>query len=144
MSGKTIFVIEQGSYSDYQVVGVYSTRAAANQVRDALRAAECYGDSPEVAEWPLNPAVDELRQGLSRFRVVMLIDGTVERCDPSALSGYELAGSVQIWRRTQAAYKGKGIPDALMAVVWAKDAEHAIKIANEHRAEMKASGRWKP
>jgi hypothetical protein len=71
-------------------------------------------------------------------------DGTTERCEPFEISGYDLAGSVRMWRRTQApAYRGKpDKPDILQADIWAKDETHAIKIANEHRTRMIASGEW--
>jgi hypothetical protein len=142
---KSVFVVERGRYSDYHVVGVYSSRKNAKQIADALNAGDTYGDAATVAEWPIDPAVAELNQGMKQHTIVMLADGTVERCDAREFSAYEIGGSVEIWRRTQApAYKGKAIPDALMATIWAKDATHAIKIANEKRAEMIADGRWKP
>jgi hypothetical protein len=64
----SVFVIEQGSYSDYHVVGVFSTRENAETVLAALKAAtESYYDTPGIAEWPLDPAIDALRAGLKRY-----------------------------------------------------------------------------
>lgn len=137
----TVWVVEQGEYSDYRVIGVFSSQANAQLVVDALNSVG--GSDATVDEWPLDPAVAALNQGLRPFFVIMVRDGTVERCQPDDISGYDLAGSVQLWRRTQApAYRGKGIPDALTAHVWASDETHAIKVTNEHRTRMIATGEW--
>lgn len=142
-SGEFVWAIEQGCYSDYHVVGVFTSRKNAKAVVDALKAAECYGDEPTIARWPLDPAVKDLRAGMSPWRVLMLRDGTVESAKQRDVSSFNIAGSVAIWRRSTApAYKGTGIPDCLDATVWAKDRNHAIKIANEHRTHMIADGQW--
>lgn len=141
-----VWVIEQGSYSDYRVVGVYSTRKDAARIAKKMNASHPY-EKATVSEWPLNPGVDALNQGLSRFFVLMLRDGSVEtqREDDSGWKSGELASSFWIWERTKApAYRGKGIPDALNATVWARDMEHAVKITNDTRLLMIAEGTWKP
>ena len=74
----------------------------------------------------------------------MLRDGSTEQVNRRDLSLYGV-GDVghRIWKRTEApAYKGKGIPDCLMSTVWAKSEDAAVKIVNEHRAQMIASGEW--
>ena len=75
----------------------------------------------------------------------MLKDGTVERVEPrSDLSGYDLQSKPWVWPRSTApAYAGQNVPDCLNCAVWADDKQHAVKIANEHRTRMIASGEWK-
>src|SRR3990167_5468915 len=141
---QTVWVIEQGSYSDYRVVGVFSTEADAQYVADFINVSErC--DPATIAEWPLNPVVSELRQGCQRYFVLMQKDGTVEKIKRDE-SAYDLSGSVHVWRRSKApapAYRDKkGTKDVLQATVWAKDEAHAIKITNEHRTRMIAIGQW--
>lgn len=139
----SIWVVEQGSYSDYRVVGVFASEASATFIADTLNAAEYAYDRATVAEWPLDPAVNELRQGLRQHRVLMLRSGDVERVEPNEMDGYQLNGDVRIWRRSTApAYIGKGIQDVLQCTVWATDSEHAVKIANEHRLRLLASNEW--
>jgi uncharacterized protein Usg len=143
----TIWVVEQGEYSDYRVVRVFSSKENAQQIADAINAPRengYGGDRATVAEWSLDPAVHELRQGFTPFLVDMREDGTTERCDRLDVSGYEVAGSVRMWRRTQApAFRGNpDKPDVLQTIVWAKDDAHAIKITNEHRTRLIASGEW--
>ena len=140
--GKFIWVVEQGSYSDYKVVGVFTTEKNAKLIADKLNSS-AYSDEATIAQWPLDPAVNQLIKGYRQFTVVMLRDGMTERCDELPFSSYELAGKFWIWKRTEApAYVGKGIPDALQATMLAKNAKHAIKIANEHRTQMIANGEW--
>lgn len=140
---KSVWVIEQGSYSNYRVVGVYSSHKNAQLVCDAINLGEnC--EAATVAKWPVDQSVLEVSRGYKRFIVTMLRDGTVEDIrGPEAISSYDMSSTLQIWRRTQApAYKGKGIPDALNGSVLAKDERHAIKIANEQRTQMITLGKW--
>lgn len=147
MSG-TVWVVERGSYSDYHVVGVFSSRENADRIADALNQPDEDGIKPSdeatVVEWPLDPAIGEMNAGLSQWLVWMLRDGTTEKCEPIELSSCDLVGRVAIWQRSKAPYYQRrgGAPDCLDATVWAKDAEHAVKIANEHRTRLIASGEW--
>lgn len=133
---KTVWVVEEGEYSDYRVVGVFTSQANADLIASRV------GGS--VAEWPLDSAVAELNQGLKIFSVQMQKDGTVDRCNKQEFSACAVgsAGSVNMWRRSQARAYGKDVADVMTASVWAKDEKHAIKIVNEHRAEFIASGKW--
>jgi hypothetical protein len=141
MSG-AIWVVEQGSYSDYRVVGVFSTERNAKLIADAINAARDYGDKATVEQWALDPAVEDLNAGRRRWRVLMRRDGLVESVTQND-SLYDVNEQVHIWWREKApAYQGKGVPNVLEATVWASDAEHAIKITAEHRARMIAMGEW--
>ncbi len=137
---KSVWVIEEGSYSDYSVVGVFSSKENAELVLESLDSCDA-----AISEWELDPSVDNLRVGLSLFRVLMLRDGTTELCEKKNLTGYDVGQKniPHIWERTKAFhYKGKNIPDVLDTTVWAKDEKHAIKIANEQRTRMIAEGKW--
>lgn len=145
MKRNTVFVIEEGEYLDYHVVGLFSTKENAQFIYDLLKSGEYSGGLHEIAEWEIDPSVDELRKGYRPFYVVMLKDGTVETCDKRDISSYNfrISPNFFLWKRTEApAYKGKGIPDALSCDVFAKNEKHAVKIANEHRAKMIANGEW--
>jgi hypothetical protein len=67
------------------------------------------------------------------FWVAMREDGTVERCTQGEVSTYELLGYVRLGTRT---------PLLLKTWVWATDAQHAIKITNEHRMRLIATNAW--
>lgn len=138
-----VYVLTSGIYSNYRIVGIFSTRAMA----DKFRAAVPESDYNETEVHQLDSdAPDLIRRGYSLYHVTMLRDGTTERVERQEVGAYivgEAAKEPRVWRRTRAAYyKDKGVPDALTATVWAKSDEAAIKIVNEKRAQMIAAGKW--
>lgn len=137
-----VFAAASGSYSDYRIDALFSTRAKA----EAYQAAFPREDWNGIEEYDIDPpTVDLIKQGYQPWGVHMLRDGTVEkvwRDDYVSPSSYD--ESATIWKRTEApAYKGRGIPDALIARVVAKSEKAAVKIANERRSQMIAAGEWK-
>ena len=138
---KSIWVIEQGSYSDYRVVGVYSSKENADAIAELLNADDDSYERAEVAEWPLDPGANEMNQGMRQFNVFMLIDGEVESVEPYPIIAFYLLGCHNILKRSgMKNWNGKA--DCLHSIVWATDEKHAIKIVNEKRLQMRASGEW--
>jgi hypothetical protein len=146
----TVWVVEQGQYSGYRVVGVFSSEGNARLIADALNAPEegkyvPGHDVASVAEWPLDPAVAELNAGHYRFNVTMLRDGTVEGIGREPIE-WPVSAEVAMWKRAYPAKDAGGKAtevETLNGTVWAKDEAHAVKIVNELRAQMIASGEWK-
>jgi hypothetical protein len=137
-----VWVIEQGEYSDYRVVGVYTTEENAQKVCDLLNDGDEYSTA-SVAEWPLDPTITELNQGMTFWHVAMLKNGDTERVEQVGIQSYRLNSEFNLWRRSKAPlYQMRNMPDVLQAWVWAGDAQHAVKIANEKRAEWIATGKW--
>jgi hypothetical protein len=138
---KKIYAVSTGCYSDYRVVALFSTPELAQEFMAAVP--DTYYN--DVEEFDLNPdAADLIKRGYSLWSVYMLYNGDTERVERQDLSLYGV-GNVghRIWRRTQApAYQGLGVPDILTSTVWAKSAKAAVKIVNEHRAKIIASGEW--
>jgi hypothetical protein len=133
--GKSVWVIEQGAYSDYRVVGVFSSREHAQLVKDKLTA---MWDEPSIAEWPLDPCVEELSRGYTQWRGYMLRDGTVESMEPEHLNHLPAGASLlSVWNR---GFLGK--EDCLAGTVLANDRDHAIKIFNEQRTKLIALNKW--
>jgi hypothetical protein len=136
----TVWVVEQGSYSDYRVVGVFTEKRYAQVIADQVN--KIGADEATVAEWPLNPCIEDLNAGRVQFNVRMQRDGTVEDVTPREFLKCENT-TVAIWQRTRVLiYAGTGVPDCLTACVWATDQQHAVKIVNERRAQMIAQGAW--
>ena len=139
-----VYIIEQGNYSDYKVVGIFSTMEKAQQIVAIINKGDEDGyvrDEATIAERELDPFINELNEGLKLFGVVMDYDGTTERC---VESGLDYITELRIWGRTSApAYRHSKINDAVMGDVWARDVAHAVKIVNEFRAQMIASGKMK-
>lgn len=149
----TVWVVEEGSYSDYHVVGVFSTQENAQLVWDAIKACEHNYLNDGPTRWALDPLVDQLRTGLRYYVVGMLRDGITEFCrlvDVFSDQKTQLP-KPQVFtliRRSEwgveprSQYYPNSWPDYLDAHVWAKDAQGAIKATNEHRTMMIASREW--
>lgn len=141
---KSVWVIEKGSYSDYRVVGVYTTKVKADLVCTEINKEGGY-EPATISEWPLDPGVEAINHGLLPFTVWMLRDGTAEKVVSMCAGDFEhtLNDKPRIWRRSTApAYQIKKAADCLTAQVFAKDTQHAVKIVNEYRTRMIAKGEW--
>ncbi len=139
---KKIYAVGAGSYSDYRIVAIFSTRVKANEFMQSV-------GGGAVEEFNLDPqTTDLLKRGYAVWNVHMLIDGKTEKVEKTDNDLYDIQdaneSSHQLWKRSTApAYRGKGIPDILTSRVWAKTAQAAVKIVNEQRTMMIASGKWK-
>lgn len=139
-SNGTVWVIERGSYSDYRVSGVYSSKENAAAIAAEINK-KAY-DKAEVAEWPLDPGLDALNQGLKLFRVRMDRAGALKKIGLSP--AVELlqfdprsAGAWHIYP-----WQGSQKSPYLEVDVFARDKKHAVKIANERRLHLIASNEW--
>lgn len=130
---KTVWVVEVGSYSDYHVVGLFSTKENADKVYSVLSVL----DNARVSEWPIDPGITDLNQGRTPYWVVMQRDGLLLRLCESDWSDALNVGQIPHIERPLT-YPG-GI---ITGVVFATDEEHAIKIMNEIRAQYIADGLW--
>lgn len=111
-----VWIIEQGSYSDYRVVGIFSTRANAELFMSKMEGLDDTYDPISISERNLDPNIDAIHAGKHCYRVSFLLDGTLQRVERHR--HIELEGSFH-WR------------DGHMYTVMAKDDDHAIKIASE-------------
>jgi hypothetical protein len=128
-----VWAIEEGEYSDYHVVGVFSTRENAELILSKYNASPYH--HAEISEWDLDPAIEQLNAGLSRFYVQILRDGTVREVrEDFGIEEWETINLDD--SRAQDGCKGYRI------YVFAKDEQHAIKIANEKRLQYIANGHW--
>jgi hypothetical protein len=118
----TAYIVTQGEYSDYKIVAVFSTRELAEAF---LRVYDSQGtyDSADIEEHEIDPHQSEINAGLKVYEVTMDIDGNNAKAelnsDPDAgTEFYILRNYQQFYGRT---------------TCWARDEQHAIKIANERR-----------
>ncbi len=112
------FIIEQGSYSDYRVVGIFTTRENAERGLAYIQNADHY-DEPTIDERELDPAIDGLNQGLTQFRVHI----GEHKTECRIITG--LDEDEYHWNN----------PDQTSSYpVWARTPDDAIKIAAERHA----------
>ena len=135
-----IWVIEDGDYSDYKVVGVYSTRENAETALAAMAVTRTY-NPPTIEEWKMDPGIEEMYAGLSRISVSMKRDGsTIEVQHVTAIEeSFEdfPGGPYEPGRYAKDYVPGE---KRIRYTVWARDEQHAVKIANEYRAQAIAAG----
>jgi hypothetical protein len=72
-----VWTVEAGEYSDYRIVGIYSTESGANRAAQAIESDEDEDEEYRVCRRDLDPAVDELNAGLTPHRIHMHYDGAV-------------------------------------------------------------------
>ena len=122
------YIVTDGDYSDYHIVGVYSTEEQAEQARLNFNA-----DSVET--WELDSDICD-HGGLLRYDVVMDRDGNTTSI--SRESNRDKPS--RDWQPYGRRHKGEEY--LMFFPVWANNEEHAVKIANERRAQLVASGQW--
>lgn len=123
-----VYLVSSGEYSDYSIDGIFSSKEKAMAFMYHFHKEDGYGGYNDVAEREVDPWGEQIDQGLTLWRVYIRKQGDTDRCsmiDPSSNEvGYEFYGN------------------ALCFQVWAKNQDHAIKIAGERRARIIADGGW--
>ena len=117
----TVYLVTDGSYSDYRVLGVYSTEEKAKS------AVELFHAQNDIEEFEID-AIPEHPPGMLAWSVVM-----------------EANGDTRLVRREsplEDRWAPYGDGRACIFYLWAKDEEHALKIANERRTSLIALGEW--
>jgi hypothetical protein len=129
-----VYVITSGEYSDYRIEAIYSTEQKA---KEALKVWERIDNGFELEQYELDyvPAVPE---GMKPFVVWMRADGssTVYR------SVSDITGA-PLWVSAPDFEGNIVLPEpSLNFSIYARDATHAVKIANDHRTKLLAQNQW--
>lgn len=121
----SVFLLTTSEYSDYRVVGVFSTREKAEA------AAPLYPSGPEIEEYVLDVPMGP--DGWRFWTLSMDEEGDCFYCtsdDPRLeTSEYRPARGAR-----KLSWRSFG--------VWAKDEQHARKVANEKRIQIQQAGLW--
>lgn len=129
------WTVEFGEYSGRFVSGVYSSE------ENAKIAA---GDAGDVTEFDLDIGISMHRAGMCPFWVEMGKNGDVRQVKTCGFL-------TQIQPSFRLALSGSAYPARIAlsewvyhiaGSTWAKDEQHAVKIANEYRVQILASGEW--
>jgi hypothetical protein len=128
---RTAYVVVSGEYSDYRIRAVYDDKALAE------KHVETYPwrayDWGRVEEFPLNGDADAIARGLFAFGVGIDRDGGEAQAHVDETGIYDSSPRIRAYSNA---------PDRLYLDVTARDATHAIKIANERRTHLLATGEW--
>jgi hypothetical protein len=126
-----IYMVASGEYSDYRVLGLYSTMEKAEYAHK-LYNADSEIDEIELDYLPPHPPGELL------WNVLVLDNGDVLYISRLSL---DEAVSLQVYSSRVRHWAGLVNPGRLFRL-WAHDKAHAIKIATEKRREMLAMGTW--
>ena len=123
----TCYAISSGEYSDYQVHAIFTTKEKAEA------ALPLYGRDSEIEDFPLDLVVPEWAPGRHLYRCFKYSSGDVAAysTDLSELS---------LWETSMLGhFEPQALdPDRARVYVYAKNKEHAVKIAAEKFAKADA------
>jgi hypothetical protein len=121
---RTIYLLTQGSYSDFHVVAAFSTRDLAQRALDA-------GTGDDIEDCYIDPDMSMPPEGTSHFTLEMDVEGnlTYEKLDDR----FQFAGAMALNPTNIEYYDGR---QAFHGSIWARDRESAIKAMNEVRVEL--------
>lgn len=132
-----VWIVTSGQYSDCRTDGVFSSKASADAFIAAMYPDDD-GDCNGAYEVTLDTCIDKISQGLLVWNVQMRVDGTTDAVRQGGNRQMHHAGyRIRDWGVWEARYL------VLDAVVWARDERHAVKIVNEHRAQLIACDAWR-
>ena len=123
----TCYAITEGEYSDYRVLAVFSTKELAEKELPK------YGGDAEIEEFPFDPEIPEPPTGMTGYRCYSSSDGSASAFFLSLPQMAEYASMGKLGD-VQADPRGR----CYIVIIWARDKDHAIKIAAEKFARQKA------
>lgn len=129
---KKVYVITSGDYSDYGIDGIFDSEESAKKFISAFNQKSAFYEM-KIEEWELNPMEKYIRKGQKAFSVRMNKNGGVTDVE---------------WEDSSFGFKrNKGIifsfdKKIMNCYCFANDEKHAVKIANEKRAQIIANNTW--
>ena len=138
-----IYIITDGDYSDYHIVGVFdSKKLAKNFIKKYYKRNYGY---PEIEEYVVNPLEQLNRKGCNAYFVNISQDGeSLEFVDPIETTVHNF---YRYSYDTVELYAPKidydNIDRMFYMTIWAKDKAHAKKIAIDKRREAAVKLGWK-
>ena len=126
---KQVWLVEAGEYSDYHIVGVYSSEVDARAVAKLV--------SGDAVPWEVDAELDKLHQGLMPYTLAMSSNGEHSWAFEDSTDFSDGC----VLRVAEGYMAPHGYHNHSRGRVWAKDKKHAIKIANEFRIQALADGR---
>ena len=132
-----VYVVTRGSYSDYTIIAVFSSQEKADKFLEDNPGVK--RDDGDVTEWSIDQEYVTVPPGMRYFQIEMLRDGTVKH-----IHDHTEKWSGDYHSEKSAVYSPSLGEEHqhLYVCCFARDEQHAVKIANEKRAQSIANGEW--
>jgi len=124
MDKSTVYVVTDGSYSDYHICGIFDSKEKAEEAKRLFKSKN------DVEEYLVNDIPDH-PDGMWPFHVSMRRDGTIESMFGEGVDG-------EVSKNWTPCYDC----ETIQFHVWATDEQHAVKISNEQRIQILAANLW--
>lgn len=126
-----VYLVTKGDYSDYRVVDICSTSEKAERSRALV------GSNNEVKPFIVDTlsSLPNAKPGYYLFEVDIAGNGDVVTCEQVDVSHY-FEEAEFLWTRINSR-------NVASMTIWARNEDHAIKIANERRGIGLVLGLWK-
>jgi len=124
------YAISTGEYSDYRVCAIFTTPEKAEAAKDA------YGADAEIEEFRLDPAIPEWSAGRKLYRCFKCLASGQVYAISDNLSGLTLYDSSTL--NYASYFEPHPAGKSSRVYVFARDREHAVKIAAEKLAKAEA------
>jgi|688.fasta_scaffold1401792_1 hypothetical protein len=122
---KTCYAISSGSYSDYSVIAIFTTRELAEAELPR------YEDAG-IEEFPLDPTLPVQYAGLTGFYC------RERNAEDQSVYGYDETPLTMLRRDDVGLVRRMGLDGPYYIYLWARDKDHAIKVAAEKFAHQRA------
>jgi hypothetical protein len=122
---KTCYAISSGSYSDYSVIAIFTTRELAEAELPR------YEDA-DIEEFPLDPTTPVGNEGLTGYYC------RERSAKDQSVYGYSESPVTMLRRDDVGLVRRIGLDGPHCIHLWARDEEHAIKVAAEKFAHQRA------
>lgn len=122
----TVYVVTEGNYSDYHICAIYTTEKTAQSLANKI--------GGRVEAYELN--TEGIPPEHDRWFVRMARNGDVIETDKRSWTYYNRAVESSIIT------SGRLYWEHLYCECWARNKRHAVKIANEQRTQLIATGQW--
>lgn len=145
----SVWIIESGNYSDYQVNGIFSTKEKAERAAKWI-------DRSQVVERELDPVVDKIDSNLDLYLIHMHYSGEVIEQDNDeyyvspgwygelehlSFDNQIRIDSDSIWQLRAGVWRrSTECNDIIIGQIWAESKEEAIKILDKIRIQAIADG----
>jgi len=132
-----VYLVSEGCYSDFTIIGAFSTPEKAKDAADYFNANE------HIDEYEIDQDAKQRPVGMKSFSVTMDREGNVVKDEWSHTNVIHECSGSNADNDVIYPYGGyRGMPTHASFHVWARDEEHAVKIANEKRGALLLSNGW--